>query len=211
MEDGRENIHNFYIFLLLISLILLIADFIELWQLIVQWKIGLKMDVKVFYECIQFQLFFKTSFCFFNLSVSFITLVLVGFLIKNSDFLIDKMLPAIMEVFAIIFGPYLFSLCILGIYYWDKTVYTCDKYHINTKKFIGTNCFNIIFFTILSGIITFYKCISSSFYHIAFSITKPDYRDRSTVIKKFFWHFVFKYIRREEVVRHALGMNNQPR
>lgn len=209
MEDGRENIHIFYTFLLFISLILLFADFIELWQLIVEWEIGLKMDVKVFYECIQFQLFFKTALCFFNLSVSFITLVLIGFLIKNSDFLIEKMLPAIMEVVAIIFGPYLLTVCLFGIYYQDKTVYTCDKNHINYKKLIGTNCFNIIFFTMFSAIITFYKCISSAFYHIAFSITKPDYRDRSIVIKKFFWHFVFKYIRREEVVRHALGMNNQ--
>ena len=117
MEDGRENIHIFYTFLLFISLILLFADFIELWQLIVEWEIGLKMDVKVFYECIQFQLFFKTALCFFNLSVSFITLVLIGFLIKNSDFLIEKMLPAIMEVVAIIFGPYLLTVCLFGIYY----------------------------------------------------------------------------------------------
>ena len=208
-EDRRDNMNIFYIFLLVISLILFAADFLELYQLITQWHIGLKLDIRVFQECVKFQLFFKTAFVFFNLIISTFTLILVIFLMKSTEFLINKILPAIMDTVAVIFGPYLLVLCLLGIHYWDYSVYTCEKHNIKQKKFVGANCFNLIFFAIFSLIITLYNSISNAFYHIAYSITKPNYKERSYIIRKLFWYMVFKYIRREEVVRHALGLNGQ--
>ena len=208
-EDNTPSIEIFYIFLLIVSLILFSADFLELHQLIVQWHLGLKMDNKIFNECIQFQLFFKTTFVLINLFISSFTVILVIFLMKSSDFLINKLLPAVIEIAGIIFGPYLFTLCLLGIHYWDNSVYTCEKNNTNEKIFLGANCFNLIFFTIFSCLITLYKSISLAFFHIADSITNPNYKERNFMIKKLFWNIVFRYIRRDEVVRHALGSREQ--
>ena len=87
-------------------MIVLPSYFLELHQLIVQWHLGLKMDNKIFNECIQFQLFFKTTFVLINLFISSFTVILVIFLMKSSDFLINKLLPAVIEIAGIIVVQY---------------------------------------------------------------------------------------------------------
>jgi len=121
--------------LLMISLIFVFLEIFELNKIWIIWESAQTiLDVNFFNNCIKYQIIAKGTFAVFSSYISFSAVFLTFFIYISLDFFIDKVLYTFIYYNYFFFGPYMLSICILGLFNWDTFLYVChDPIHFNKQ------------------------------------------------------------------------------
>lgn len=197
-EPNNSNSVTIFLLLLVCSLFLMI-DGLELYRLLDQWEYALKSFQKETFEhCIQFPIIAKTGFTFFSFFAAFSSFLIAFLLSLNVDFFIEKISRAYLNMLYIVFGPYMLTCGIIGLFYWDKFLFHCESDSINdidvakmTKVFSFSNMFNLSACIVLALIITVGMLVYESISCYVNSILQRE--ESSNFLRKIFWWTVVKY------------------
>jgi len=164
-DDSFQNNLPLYLFFL-VSLILVLVDGVGLFHVVLQWQQSGQYSEIVFEECLKWQLISKSCFSTFSLLTALSSLTICVFLLANTKFFVDKVLPTYLYYNYITFGPVLLGLSILGLANWDNIVNVCklDKDNIQDKVFSFNNTFTIFLCFVISItitlLVTIYKTVT---------------------------------------------------
>jgi hypothetical protein len=132
----------------IISSILVFVQVLDIYTIIFTWKDLNLQQEEIYALCV------RAVFSLFSLCSGLSALILTFFLNYNFEWFLEKILTSYMYFNYIVFGPYLLGFSLLGWYYYDITLYNCNK-HNNTVVFSFVNIFSIFFASVLSLFITF--------------------------------------------------------
>jgi hypothetical protein len=159
-EQNYTNCFTIYV-LLFISAMFLFVDIFEFYRIITQWKEALKINPITFEKCYEYPLLVNTLFSFFSTAASVSALSLTIFMTVNFSYFIEKIASTFLYFNFLIFGPYMLAFSVIGLYYYDKVFYTCDKdlngLHFNTEMVFNlSGCMG--FSIIVTLCVAIYEC-----------------------------------------------------
>jgi hypothetical protein len=188
MENTSNDV-SLYL-LMTVALFLVTIDLLEITNLFRAWNYSIVLSDDIFVDCFQWDLIIKTVFSCFSLLAALSSFVLTGILILNSQYIIAKFLTTYLYFNYIIFGPYMFTFCLLAMCNWEKVAFTCDKETMekspstsNIVSIVGCFCFSAF----LIIIVILYKALNTYMDSIS------DHPNGSTLLKKVFWKTVLGY------------------
>jgi hypothetical protein len=140
-EQNYTNCFTIHV-LIFISAIFLLVDIYEFYRIVIEWRTALKLTPLVFEKCYEYPLLSKTLFSCFSTAASVSALLLTIFMTMNFNYFIEKIASTYLYFNFLIFGPYMLAFSILGLYYYDKVFYMCDK-ELKDKYFASEMVFNL--------------------------------------------------------------------
>jgi hypothetical protein len=177
--------------LLIICMIFVSVDGLELYRLFDQWDhVKHSFNPKTFEQCIKYPLLAKTGFTFFSFLAAFSAFLIALLLTINLQYFVEKISRAYVYMVYLIFGPYMLIMGLIGVYYWEKILYSCENDQ-PARIFSFSNLFNLVACVSIALIITLgmlvYECI------VAYMNSIQQRFGGSPVLRKCFWWIIIRY------------------
>jgi hypothetical protein len=189
--------------LLIVSLVLVTVDILEIYKLIQSWPM-LKLS-PVFDSCIKYELISRTVFASYSFLAASSAFMLAIGLLSGVNTFIDKYIDTFLYYNYLIFGPYMLTLSVLAIVYWNNTLFVCDKVNVEIKHFSFTNVFAVLLCLVISLFITISKAVYQVILLLQDSILKRG--EGSAMLRKLFW-FVALRNRAEHSITNNVNISN---
>jgi hypothetical protein len=155
MDAGGNFGSNFALYLMMVICVVLVAlDSLELYRIGTNWSHMNTWSMTRFESCIKNELITKTVFAVFSLLSGIGALLLTIFLSVNTEFFLQKIFAAYMNMVYSIFGPIMLGFSILGLINWNNVAFTCDRTNPDNKYFSFGSAFSLVGCFILSLLIT---------------------------------------------------------
>jgi hypothetical protein len=170
-EQRTPNTASKIIFLL--SFILVIMDLREIYySYTTLLKTSQTYDTNVFETCIKYHLLGQMLFTGFATFAGISACLMSLGLIVSYDFFSIKCLDTFLYWNYIVFGPYLFAVCILGYTYFNEVLFVCDYDYLKTmhQSFNYSTLFALMLCFFISFLITFSFAIVSAYFRFNQSI-----------------------------------------
>lgn len=145
---------------------------------------------QLFDSCVKFPLLAKTIFSIFSFLVAFSAFIMTFFMAISIDFFADKIITTFLYFNYLIFGPYMLAFSVLGIYYFDKTMYMCDKYNTNLKVLNVPSVLNLSGCMCLALVITLSMMVYQSLNKYIGSILRRS--DGNVILRSALWYVILR-------------------
>jgi hypothetical protein len=182
MEE--QNFTNFFLvyLLLILSAFFLILDGYEFMRLLNLWDFT---KVLINYpDCLRYRLIAKIVFSLFSIFASLSSLIIIIFMIVGFEYFAEKIFSTYIYFNSLIFGPYMLSMSIYGLYYVDDFIYNCDGFSDKSHDMMISLMSSFIFSLIITVCVLLYDTINC----YVESILRR--RDGNKVITYLFWRTV---------------------
>ncbi len=187
--DNQTSSNNVTVYLLFVLCILFVLmDGFELIKLSKSWSDSkVVFNSTIFEQCIKFKMLARTGFSIFSFLESFSSLTVSLLLCVSVEFFIEKFAKTYIYLNSLIFGPYLLGCRIIGIWFWDKVLYSCED-----ESFEGglsfTSLFNLTVCILIGLVITFLLSLYESVEIYINSILQKQ--NSNWILRKCFWYVV---------------------
>ena len=204
MDDPTTSSNHATVYLLLIICMLFVSvDGLELYRLSDQWDYAkITFNRTTFNQCIKYPLLAKTGFTCFSFLAAFSAFLISLLLSINLELFIEKFSRAYVSMIYFLFGPYMLAAGLIGVYYWESILYSCEGDR-PTRLFSFSNLFNLIACVSIALVITLGMLIYESILIYMNSIQQRI--EGSRVLRKCFWWAVIRY--REGRAENILNNN----
>jgi hypothetical protein len=172
-----------------LSFILVLMDIGEVYLSYSEMTKAIRLyDTYTFKNCLQYhyitQMFFTSFATFAGLSACIMSF---GLLI-DYQFFSNKCIDTFFRWNYMIFGPYMFAVCMMGYYNFSDIVYVCDMKDRQKMYMNYSTLFALILCFVISFIITFAAAVIWGYYKFVQSIRygPEGYR----VVGRLFWNYI---------------------
>ncbi len=190
MDDNTDTSRVALKIVFVLSLILVCMDFLEFYYEYQQMKeLSIKYEAMVFEECIKYHALSQMFFTFFaTFSGISATIMSLGLLV-DYEFFSYKMIDTFLNYNYLIFGPYLFIVCLIGFYNYDLILYNCDSKLFYEKKLFNFSTFLALLVCFLFSFVLFIGY--SIFYSLRRLISSIRFTPEGNyILGRIFWRYV---------------------
>jgi len=204
MDDGLDNSRVALKIVLVLSLLLVLMDFMEIYFSFLHLKeASLKFEFYVFENCIKFHILSQIVFTAFATFAGMSALIMSLGLLINYQYFSTKLIDTFMYWNYLIFGPYLLTACIIGYVNFGMVAFNCDPKDINQKYINFSTLLALVICFLLSIIITMLYSFLFAARKMLLSIT---FREGGwKLIGRLFWKYVFTRTNRPNLDRDNLN------
>lgn len=193
MEESQSSNHATIYILLFICSLFLSVDGLELFRLIDEWNLLHKELSSINFEkCVKYPLIAKTGYTVFSFLAAFSAFLISILICFDLELFVEKFSHSYIKMIYFIFGPYMLTIGLIALNYWDKILFNCDNIRYS-RIFSYSNLFNLIVCLSVSFIITVGMLIYEVIVIYMNSIQQRN--NGSNFIRKSFWFVVNKYRR----------------
>ena len=189
-EDESSSTDITLIFLLVVSGVLVAVDMMEIYSILQNWRYSLLVISPIFENCLKWELYTKSIFGIFSTLAALSALILSFGLLLNTEKFVNKFLDSFLYYNWLLFGPYMLSFSIIGIFHWNQVVYICDKNNLNDKIIAPATVFSLLSCLIISSVLSIAKSVYQSILLLHDSIMRKP--NGSVVLRKLFWWSVLR-------------------
>lgn len=190
--DNNQNIFSYTITLKVCFILSLMFVALDIFQIFSTFssisKYSRILPQDIFDQCIRYQYISGLGFSVFGIFTGLTAGIICIGLICDVDYFTNYILDSILHFNYLVYGPYLFTGCVLGFYYFDNIAYVCDEKNPNIRYVNFITVISIMFCLSLSTIITLIFSSVNSVEKLTNSIRFVD--GGSHIIGKFFWYLV---------------------
>ena len=219
MDEGNEarssGIITLYL-LISLSLLLLLIDSIEAFQLITIWSKSLKLSKEVFEACLKWEVIYRSVSCVFSMA-SGLTAFLMSLAVLShfKGYNIKPFVSVLFRYLYMLFGCVLLGTCLIAYWHFNSFFKVCDRNLIETgngnleasKIFGMSNFISVFVFTLISLTIVIF--VMGSYIGIFFRRSYNKKYGGSELYIKIFWWMLIKKTNTKDLLRKAIDSHNQ--
>lgn len=189
-ETFNNSNKRIIILLLVMSSIVFMLNLFQFYTTISKWQTFHSIPTKIKETCYLYDISFKSIKATLSLIIGISILIFSISISIDAEWFFEKIISSFLYVNYIIFGPYSLVLCILGMFYYKKVLYCCDKDNNWERYFSLYNTFTLGMLFVFSLI---NSCLVSVF--LAWNMVTKSVSGKhggNFIIKTLFWKVVFK-------------------
>lgn len=208
MEDDNPNSSILALKIIMaLSLILVFMDALEVYFSYISLKsFSLEFNTQIFEECIKYHVLAQIIFTIFAAMAGLSAFLMSAGLLISHDFFALKIMESFVNFNYNIFGPFLFTMSIVGFGYYEKVIFFCDRDNFSSKHVNYSTLLALLICLFLSFFITFLYAFLEGYNVMIGSIrfNRSGYK----FLGKLFWKYVFTR-RRDEYLRSNSALDQQ--
>jgi len=208
MEDDNPNSSIIALKIIMaLSLILVGMDMLEVFFSYVSLKeFAREFDHEIFEQCIKYHMLTQIIFTIFATMAGLSAFLMSAGLLISHNFFATKAIESFVNFNYNIFGPYLFTMSLFGIAFYEKILYNCSRENLRNKQLNFSTLLALLICFLISFFITFVYAFIEGY-----TVMLSSFRFKRSGFKflgKLFWRYVF-HRRRDEFQRSTNIIDHQ--